>query len=57
MIITGLSIYALPKVLPRLRRPEVFFWVFLAILMVTSVGSMFILSALQAYAAQAQKRK
>ncbi len=57
MIITGLSVYVLPKVFPRLRRPEVSFWVFFGILMVTSIGSLLVLTTLQARATQAQNRK
>ena len=57
MILTGLSIYLLPKAFPRLRRPEVGFWVFLGILMVTSIGSMLVLGTLQARATQVQHGK
>jgi hypothetical protein len=57
MIITGLCVYVMPKIFPRLRRPEVSFWVFFGILMVTSIGSMFVLSTLQARATQGQHQK
>ena len=57
MVITGASVYILPKFFPRLRRPEVSFWVFLGMLMVTSIGSMLVLSTLQSRATQAQSRK
>jgi len=48
-IITVLAACLLYKAFPRFRRPEVFFWVMLGILMVTSLGSMLILTPLQVH--------
>ena len=49
LLVTVVAAGLLPKAFPRLRRPEVFFWVMLCILMATSVGSMLILTPLQAH--------
>ena len=48
-IVTVVAAGLLYKAFPRLRRPEVFFWVMLGILMGTSLGSMMILTPLQAH--------
>ncbi len=45
-IVTVVAAGLLYKAFPRLRRPEVFFWVMLGILLVTSLGSMLILTPL-----------
>ena len=37
------------KAFPRFRRPQVFFWVMLGLLLVTSIGSMLVLTPLQAH--------
>jgi len=49
LVVTILAACLLPRFFPRLRRPEVFFCVMLGILLVTSVGSMLILTPLQAH--------
>jgi biotin transporter BioY len=48
-IITALVACLLYKAFPRFRRPEIFFWVMLGILLVTSLGSMLILTPLQVH--------
>ena len=45
IVVTGL----LYKAFPRFRRPQVFFWVMLGLLLVTSIGSMLVLTPLQAH--------
>ena len=47
LLVTILAACLLPRFFPRLRRPEVFFWVMLGLLLVTSIGSMLILTPLQ----------
>lgn len=44
IVVTGL----LYKAVPGFRRPQVFFWVMLGLLLVTSIGGMVILTPLQA---------
>ena len=48
-IVTGLVTGLLYKAVPGFRRPQVFFWVMLGLLLVTSIGSMLILTPLQAH--------
>ena len=45
IVVTGL----LYKAFPRFRRPQVFFWVMLGILLVTSIGGMLVLTPLQTH--------
>lgn len=47
LVITIFAVGLLYKAFPQMRRPGVFFWVMLGILMVTSVGSMLLLTHLQ----------
>ena len=47
-IITVVAVGLLYKAFPRFRRPQVFFWVMLGLLLATSIGSMLILTPLQA---------
>ncbi len=49
LIVTVVAAAVLYKAFPRLRRPEVFFWVMLGILLVSSLGSMMILTPLQVH--------
>jgi len=49
LIVTGLVVGLLYKAVPGFRQPEVFFWVMLGLLLVTSIGSMLILTPLQAH--------
>ncbi len=46
-IVTIFAVGLLYKAFPQVRRPQVFFWVMLGILLMTSVGSMLILTHLQ----------
>ncbi len=49
LVVTGLVTGLLYKAFPKFRRPQVFFWVMLGLLLVTSIGSMLVLTPLQAH--------
>ena len=49
LVTTAVATGLLYKAVPSFRRPQVFFWVMLGILLVTSIGSMLILTPLQAH--------
>ena len=49
LVITGLVTGLLYKAVPGFRRPQIFFWVMLGPLLMTSIGSMLILTPLQAH--------
>ena len=48
LVVTIAVMGLLYKAFPRFRRPQVFFWVMLGLLLVTSIGSMVVLTPLQA---------
>ena len=49
LVVTALATGLLYKAVPGFRRPQVFFWVMLGLLLVTSIGSMLVLTPLQAH--------
>lgn len=57
LVVPAVVTVLLYKAVPGFRRPQVFFWVMLGLLLVTSIGSMLILTPLQAHnQAQGAKR-
>ena len=48
LVATGLVVGLLYEAVPGFRRPQVFFWVMLGLLLTTSIGSMLVLTPLQA---------